>query len=292
MGKRNRAQYTNRSTFLMWWYKLRNIALTIYEWKNLPDTVDERYIELELFNNGYAIYFNDFLIGDLCLGGTIGGNFNPYGIPNSRQAKGLNGYTKDLTAEDSVIIWNNYSHNPTGLLCDMYAERIANLDRVIDVNVNAQRTPIIIYTTQNKLLSTKNFYQQYSGNEPLIIADREFSPDDFVVINNQSPYVADKINNLKKEFINEFLSTIGVENSPIIKKERVQSSEVNAEFGQIKAQRDVGLAPRREAAKQINQMFGTNIEVNFRSDTLQRIETLTNIEKGEEENGQVYDFTS
>ena len=62
------------------------------------------------------------------------------------------------------------------------------------------------------------------------------------------------------------LTFFGVENGNSEKKERLITDEVMSNLGSVQAQRYVMLNSRRKAAEQINKMFGTDIEVNFRQD--------------------------
>ena len=110
---RKRSARQNNLSFLKWYYRLKNLALNAYEWKNLPDSVDERFLELTLFSKGYALYFNDEIMGNLALTCTIGGELNVYNIPKFRQAFATNGYNMSLTDQDSVLIYNNYLHLPS-----------------------------------------------------------------------------------------------------------------------------------------------------------------------------------
>ena len=77
-----------------------------------------------------------------------------------------------------------------------------------------------------------------------------------------------KLQILKHQIWNEALTFCGIENSNADKKERLVSDEVGSNYGNIEAQRNVMLNARRQAVKKINKMFGTNIEVGFRSNLL------------------------
>ena len=78
--------------------------------------------------------------------------------------------------------------------------------------------------------------------------------------------MADKIYQLKTQIWNEALTYLGISNLNIQKKERLISDEVTRNQGGTIASRYSRLESRREAVKKINDMFGTNIEVNYRED--------------------------
>lgn len=269
MQKPNReweAKKLNDDTFLDYFYRLQEIAINMFEWCNLPETVDERFLELTLCENGYAVYFNDENIGDLALTCMIGGELDVYRIPIKRRAYANNRYNKELTNNNSVLIFNNYLHTPSMMTILLYARRLTEIERTIEVNVKAQKTPVAILADEAQVLTMKNIYGKYAGNEPVIIGAKNLDLKSIQSINTQAPFVSDKLNILKRQIWNEAMTIFGVENANSEKKERLVSDEVLSNLGGVQAQRYVMLNSRRQAAKKINKMFGTNIEVNFRQD--------------------------
>ena len=270
MGKGKREKWEsallNNRTYLQYYNRLLELAINMYEWKNLPDSVDERFLELTLFSDGMAVFFRDDILGELCLQCMIGGNLDVYRIPIERAAYATNGYQMRLNSQNSVIIFNNYTHTNSMLDIEMYARRLYEIERTIDVNVKAQKTPLIIRATETQRLTMKNLYMQYDGNEPFIFGDKNLDMDAIKVLPTSAPYVADKLNILKRQIWNEALTYLGIENSNTEKKERLVSDEVNSNLGGVAAQRFCRLNARRKAADQINKMFGLNIEVDFREE--------------------------
>lgn len=167
------AKALNQDTFLDYYYKLENIAISMFEWSNLPDTVDERFLEMCLIERGVAVWFRDEIIGDLALNVMWRGPLNVYNIPIKRKAYATNGYQKNLTAEDSVLIYNNFMRTPLVSMITLYAQRLAEIERAIDVNVKAQKTPVAITAEDSQVFSMKQVYAQYDGNEPVIFRTKE-----------------------------------------------------------------------------------------------------------------------
>ena len=271
MGKGKREKWEsallNNRTYLQYYNRLLELAINMYEWKGLPVSVDERFLELTLFSDGMAVFFRDEILGDLCLQCMIGGNLDVYRIPIRRTAYATNGYQAELDNTNSVIIFNNYTHTNSMLDIEMYARRLYEIERTIDVNVKAQKTPLVIRSTENQRLTLKNMYMQYDGNEPFIFGDKNLDMDGIKVLKTDAPYVADKLNILKRQIWNEALTYLGIENSNTEKKERLVSDEVTTNLGGVEAQRFCRLNARRQAAKAINKMFGLNISVDFRQET-------------------------
>lgn len=270
MGKGNRAFWEsarkNNATFMQYYERLMEMAISMFEWKNLPETVDERFLELCLFAQGQAVFFKDEVLGYLALQVAANGGFTVYRVPKNRRAYAANGYNKNLTDEDSVIIYNNRIRTPSKMNTEMQAERLANLDRTIDVNANAQKTPILIKCDERQRLTLENMYMQYTGNQPAIFADNNLNKDSLDVLKTDAPFIADKLYELKTQYWNESLTYLGISNVNIQKKERLITDEVTRNQGGTIASRYSRLQARRYACEQINKMFGLDIWVDFRED--------------------------
>lgn len=256
----------NRNTYLQYYNRLTELAISMFEWNNLPDTIDQRFMELALFGDGKVVFFKDEVLGFLALQTTIGGKLSVYRIPLERRAYATNGYNKFLTDKDSVIIYNNYLHTNSILDVEMFAKRLYNLDRAIDVNANAQKTPILIQCDETQRMTMMNMYEQFDGNEPFIFGTKALDTKGLTVLKTDAPYVADKLYELKSQIWNEALTYLGISNTNITKKERMISDEVLRNMGGVIASRYSRLESRRQACEQINEMFGLDISVNYRAD--------------------------
>lgn len=278
----------NNYTYMQYAYRLMELSISMFEWKNLPEGIDERFLEMVLFTDGHAVFFKDDELGDyLALQCLINGKLNVYRIPIKRRAFAVNGYQKQLTDNDSVIIFNNMLHTNSWLDVKMFAKRLYNLDRIIDVNANAQKTPILIKGNEQQRLTLTNLYKEYDGNAPVIFADKSLDMNALQVLSTQAPYVADKIYQLKTQIWNEALTYLGISNVSFQKRERMVSDEVTRSQGGTVASRYSRLNARRQACEQINKMFGLNIECDFREDYQLSEEVMDftkNIQSGEKGN--------
>ena len=270
MGKRKREKWEsallNNRTYLQYYNRLTELAISMFEWKNLPASVDPRFLELTLFSDGMAVFFRDEVLGELALQCMIGGNLDVYRIPRTRRAYATNGYNKELTEKDSVIIFNNYLHTNSMLDIEMYARQLYEVQRTIDVNVIAQKTPVLIRCTENQRLVMKNLFMQYDGNEPFIFGDKNLDMNGISVLKTDAPFVSDKLMQLKFQIWNEALTYLGISNVNMHKKERLLNDEVTRNMGSTVASRYARLNARKEACKKINAMFGLNIDVEYRED--------------------------
>lgn len=271
MGRQKRARdfwesaELNNAAYIQYYDRLTELSISMFEWRNLPDTVDPRFLELTLFANGMAVFFKDE-DDYLALQCAISGPLDVYRIPVKRRAYAVNGFNRELDNKNSVIIYNNMLHKNSMLDVRMFARELYNLDRAISVNANAQKTPILIRCTENERLSLENLYMQFDGNKPIIYGDKQLNPNSLTVLKTDAPYVADKLYTLKTQKWNEALTYLGISNVNITKRERLITDEVTRNQGGTIASRYSRLESRRQACKQINEMFGLDIQCDYRED--------------------------
>lgn len=259
----------NKMAYMTYYAQLLEIAISRFKWINLPKTVDARFLELALNTKGFALFFKDEDIGFLGMNTTIGGQLSNYNIPINRQAFASNGYKANRTIRDSVIIWNNLIHTNGQLKLLEFSKDLYNLECIIRTNANAQKTPLMILCDERTRLTMENLYQKYEGNAPFIFGssrNSDLSVTSIQAMNTQAPYLADKLYQLKANIWNEALTFLGISNISITKKERMVSDEVNRMQGGVLASRYSATEARKQACKEINNMFGLNIDVEFRQD--------------------------
>lgn len=256
----------NNRTYIHYYNRLTELAISMFEWKNLPPSIDERFLELILFSDGMAIFFYDEELGYLALQTMIGGNLDVYRVPRIRGAYATNGYNRSLDDNNSVIIWNNMLRTNCLTDVELFARRLYECERTIDVNIKAQKTPVAILCDENQRLTMKNLYAQYEGNEPFIFGTKDLDVKKIQAITTGAPYVADKVMQTKFQIWNEAMTYLGISNVNMHKKERLLNDEVTRNMGSTVASRYTRLEMRKQACAKINAMFGLNIDVEYRED--------------------------
>lgn len=273
MGKKKRkwnlddeVRLLNQLTYNMYLDQLTELAIGTIEWVGAPPTLDNRFLEMTLFGKGMGVFFVDDVVGPLALEVMIGGPFDIYDYPTRREA-----YSPDtefrvqLDPSNSVMIYNNYLRQPWFNQIDMYARRLAEIERTVDVNVRAQQTPKILTATENQRLVLENLYKQYSGHYPFIFGDKGLDFQQLNSIDTTSPFVSDKLQIVKRQIWNEALTFLGIENNSSEKAERLVASESLANVGAVEAQRFARLNARNDACKKIKEMFGIDMHAEFRA---------------------------
>lgn len=249
----------NNATFMQHYNHLTELTLARYTWEGLPETVDTRFLELVLFGEGKALIFEDE--GDLvCMRFTPNTSFDIYNKPKGRRAYAVNGYNRNFDESNSVIVYNNLMRTPSKLDAEMFARRLYKIDRAMDINIDAQKTPIIISADEDEYLTLKNLMEKYEGNIPFIYKRKSLNPQESIhALNTGAPFIAPHLQALKSTVWNEALTHLGVSNVSIEKKERMIVDEINRSQGGTIMSRESGLKARLAGANLINKMFGERL---------------------------------
>lgn len=268
--------YADTRNSEVFWYNFNRLklkAISMFEWINLPKEIDERYLELMLCQNGYVCFFKDQLVPDVdtyfALQCTLGGRFNVYNIPTVYQIYTASGYNTRRTAEDSVIIYNNLLHSPTVPLLMYHAYNIANVERTIEINLNQLKRPYIFLVPENQRYTFIKLVNDIKNNQDVIIGNKDLNLDNINPINTITPNNTLDLYTLKKRYYNEALTDMGINNLNVDKKERLVSDEVSSNDEDVLINRNSMLYARKMACKQINDMFGLNVDVKFRNDFME-----------------------
>lgn len=262
MNKAN--EIRNNLVFHDYYSRLKNIALSVFEWKNLPETCNARFLENTLFEYGQAVFVEDSDMSFLTLKVTPADRLNVYNEPVGYTAFST-GYNKIYSADDCVIIKNNPLIKSTDSTIMLFAEKLATIDLAMTVNIKAQRTPILIRCDEKTRRTLAEVYRQYDGNSPVIMGLKGLQDNPLDAIVTGAPFVADKLREEKCAVWNEALEFLGLNTNPSDKKrERLIVSEVDANNEQIDIQVETMLAARREACEMINEKYGLNVSVEKR----------------------------
>lgn len=262
---KQRFLWDNNFTYTAIYERLLNIAIASIKWRNMPPEIDVRFLEKTLCEKGMAVFFKEDIVNQyIALTCTVGGNWNIYNIPNERRAYATNGYQKQLNASDSVLIFNNYER--TSMVQDLkyYAYKLYNIYRTFDINMHAQKTPILILAEEDMKLTMENLYAQYDGNKPVIKGYKsQINPDAVKVLKTDAPYLCDKLMMAANQVWADALAYMGVIFTGNIKAERVITGEMEATTGLALVNREVRISARKQSTDMINRMFGLDLEPEF-----------------------------
>lgn len=273
------AQILNASTYNDYLARMRKIALSMFEWQNLPATMNSRYLELCLYYKGQAALLYDDDYGYINTQAADSGYINIYGLPTRincysyeyNQMREL--YIPNVNSaknQECILVMNNYERIPTAATISLFANRMSEAQRTADINVQAQRTPVLILGDKPQELTLRNLYAQYDGNSPVIFGNQnQLTTDSLQVLKTDAPFVAKDLMEYKMQIWNEFLTFLGV-NNLAEKRERLISNEVDSNNELVNLNLQSYLAPRKQACDEFNAKFGLSgdkaISVKVRSD--------------------------
>ena len=278
------SQQINNLTFTDFFYRLMLISRTVFKWNNLPNGIDEKWIEQYLFAEGKCMFYHDKEKGYMVAKCTTEGQLNYYDEPTKLRPVGTNldNTTPLENNEEAILIRNNDEMIPTSPTIQLYACRLAEITRTIDINIMAQKTPVIIKCTDKQKQSLKQVYAKWNGNEPVIFGDKTLELDKFNVLKADAPIVFDKLQIQKHAIWNEAMTFLGINNANMDKRERLVDDEVQANNEQIEMSAQVMLKSRERACELINEKFGLNISVEIRKPEIEFIDDLEGVLNGSE----------
>ena len=311
INKRNNYKFIdsailNNETYLDYLDRFEKVALSIFEWVNLPSSMNSIWLEKCLYNFGQCALLKDRNYGFINTKCTTNGKINLYGLPSSLHCysfeyqtnrnlyTGLNNNDdiENKQYEECILVQNNWNRVPTLGSMELFALRLYEAEQTAFVNIRAQKTPIVILVDERSRLTFQNMYNQIDGNMPQIFGDKQnMDLNNIKALNTEAPFIADKIIDYKKEIWNEALTFLGINNIMVDKKERLITDEANSNNELINLNLQSYLAPRELACKQFNEKFGLTgtdkeISVRVRSDLhniIKNAQSIVNDYKEQEE---------
>lgn len=275
------AKQLNEWTYTDYYYRLMLIARSVFKWNNLPNGINEKWIERYLFNEGNCLFYKDKTKGFMVAKCTQSGALNYYDEATLLTPYGTGYVGKPLqNGEKCILIQNNDLMLSTSPTIQLFAYRLADIQRTIDVNISAQKTPVIVLCGEKQKLSIKRAMQQVSDNEIAIYGDKTLDIDSIKALKVDAPVVFDKLYTQKQNVWNECMTFLGINNnSQEAKRERLVVNEVEANNEQIEASAEVFFKARQDACERINELFDLDISVEMRqmeTPTLKDFEGGTN----------------
>ena len=273
LSKKKVALYENNIEFQNIFYNLLNIVMFSFSVEGLPDSCNERFFKLNLIFNGYAALIKDPELGYLSLGvrPTMNSSeLNIYGEFPDVYAFGWNGFNKqyknymygtDNTDAEAVICRDNDMMYPIINIIWIYAKRLTDTMRTLDITAKKLKTPYFITCDEAQKSSIKKILDDIDFNQDSIIANRSTMPNEFNVLQTgvqpESVHVLwDHYNNLESE-IRTFL---GIESATNLdKKERLVVHEAKANDILTNINIKYRLKSYEQFCNTVNNMWGLNI---------------------------------
>lgn len=282
----------------MYWRVLTELSLNRFKWHGLPESVDERFLELSLMRHGGTLFFwyetpdlgGRYLVQEF----TGVGKPNHYDNPTKFRVVSSTNVRGDYTPRDAVPIWGNYLRQPDNDIVMVYTKRLSDLDTTVDVNTINMRRPRVLVYDEDSQLTMANFDRQVQEGMPAIKVNSMTNPQQaYGSLDTGSHHeTIPALLAAKGKMWNDALMMLGVATANQDKKERMITGEVEAGHDQSEVIRNIALNSREQACEQINTIFpDLDVSVEWRADeeqqqvANQQAQMLGLTDPGEPDNG-------
>lgn len=285
-GYQRNSPAENDETILQGMYEriLGELAMNRFKWSGFPDSVDTRFLEMQLHTNGLVVVFRD--TGSRKRPGTdmiFALRATPSGMRNimdnptvyTLSGPGVEQHFQgvQLAINKCVPIWPNYFRQTDWDIITTYSRKLAKIDRTIEINLeSARRTKILVYD-ENTRLSAENINRQIDAGEPSIRVKYDLGQMIQALDLGVDPKSIETLSVVRQRLWSEAMGLLGINNANQDKKERLVESEVSANDDQVDNMRFVNLNSRQDACMKMRKMFPEelgSVWVEFRSDALER----------------------
>lgn len=251
---------------------LLSLAMNRFRWINLPETCDERFLEMMLHRNGLATL--SFKADEptrilTTLSAAVEGEYNMYGLPVKWRAVGYDGLTDyDVTDENGELCYYSFSRTCPWNALEIYARKMAHYERTEDVNLTQQMNPHIFIAPQEKKLELTNLVKQIQGGEPAILGDTGLLKlvENVKTLELQVPLITEELARSHQNVLNQALLYLGIPHLAFEKGERMIEDEARANTAPTNIMLLDCLNARRQFARKCNRKFGLEIDVVFNDD--------------------------
>lgn len=266
-GKRqsNATDQRQQTLYSMYLRTLGELCMNRFEWKGFPESVDVRFLEMQLYFSALAVAFVDKNTGKLfVLGGSPSGQRNlvdnPVSFTLSSPSLMAARMPKQVSARQSVPIWANYFRVSDIDIVQNYAFKLAQIDRTIEININSARRTKVIVHNENQRLSAANINAQLDKGDSVVAVNQPLDGMFTALDMGVTPDSIEKLSIVRGRLWNECMGLLGINNSNQDKKERLVAAEVDANDDQVSTARRVNLNARQAAAELINKKFADVLE--------------------------------
>ena len=273
LSKKKVALYENDIEFQNMFYNLLNILMYSFSIEGLPDSCNERFFNLNLIFNGYAALIKDPDLGYLSLGvrPTVNSSqLNIYGEFPDVMAFGWNGFNKqytnymygtDNTDAEAVICRDNDMMYPMINIVWIYAKRLTDTMRTLDITARKLKTPYFITCDEAQKSSIKKILDDIDFNQDSIIANRSTMPNEFNVL--QTGVQPESVRVLWEHYSNlesEIRTFLGINSAANLdKKERLVVDEAQANDILTDINIQYRLKSYQQFCDTVNNLWGLNI---------------------------------
>lgn len=263
---------------------LLNRVVNLFDWNNLPETVDKQYLCSLLFLTGKATFFkkDDKLYVADC---AIGGELDEYYFPKyAILANPVLGSKNLLIDTDCAIVYtstadkinNNVRMGDVGYMasCPTYglitktAELLADCMSSINIaQKNTRASFVVTAPTDNVRVQMDMLLKRmYDGEPYTTVTDSAFA-DNRVTVSPLTTTVGNttlrELRETQQYYLSQFYHAIGVDSNSNFKRERLTTAELDSESEPLQINIIDMINSVKEGVERVNKMFDTHITVEL-----------------------------
>ena len=261
----------NNTRTLYYKERLLRRLMSLFELDGCPKEWDIEWFKKNLLLRGYMCVGRTSAFGVIPMICTYHG-LNVFNRPTKCTISNhlINNLTLTI-GEDCVLVHLQHNYQGVWPLLNIYAEKLASVDAGIEMNIlNTKAAWMFDCDGKAQEETAKKIYDDITSGRPAVFARANNSSSlnsdgkiGITMLNVKNTYIADMLQDAKREIRYEFLSEIGINNANVDKKERVNTLEVTANDDELRNAVDDWKNNLEKQFDQINNMFGTNIKVTF-----------------------------
>lgn len=274
-NSKNKWETETSHDILRMYDRLFVVAMSVFEWENLPTSVNEIYLEKEIINMGSIVFFKEEdMANEVGEGVYLALKYMPsyrldvYGEPLIRRAFADNHgkYRKNLNEKESVIIYDNVLKISFADIIYDFAKRLVDVKKIIQQNLQQQKTPYIVGATEELKGQMETLFDDAYNNKPYFLVKPDVLEElreMLQVYPTNAELIVNELNDYYDALWNEYMTFVGVGTNASPKRERLVSAEVSSVNEQATAFANARYKTRLRACKLINEKFGLDVQVAY-----------------------------
>lgn len=246
-------------------------AISVFKW-DLPETWNRDYFLYVLYAWGFIGVVETDKYGVICQAGALYG-YDIYYQPTNLIITNplLRGTLQPRIGTDCTVFKLQPDWAGIGDMINYYADMLALCAETAGVNLlNSHLSFIFPAKNKQSAESYKKLFDRVAGGEPCVVIDQALFTEDGKQTwspfqqNVKQNYVSNEILADMRKIEDMFNTQIGIPNANTDKRERLITDEVNANAIETKILADLWLESLQKSARQCNDMFGTDVKVNWK----------------------------
>lgn len=243
-----------------------NLFMKYFKFNNL-DKNQTDYLMRKFWDTGTVAAFKIKNTDEIGLCQWVANKWNMYDLPEEIQL--INKWNlpffpkgNQVVDKDVVIGWITPNHKPIKIVVDEYADRMAQVDMVINTNLQLHKMPFLVSTTPENQQKIKDILNKILNNEVAVFTDAD-DINAFQAVNTNTQYIIDKLYSYKAQLESELLTILGMDNPIVDNTGRLQNITVdqeNSNNAQINQAQETMVACLEDFFDKVEEVLGYKVE--------------------------------